>query len=297
MALTLHQLKIFETVSRHLSITKASKELRISQPSVYQLVKVLEASFEVKLYRKIGRRIELTREGISLQNDARDILIRVDKLTRKFGTNSFCEKTGSLTVGGSHAVSVSILLSLLAAFKKTHPLVQVTLRSGSSPFIENLILDANAEIGVVTNPSGSPDFKVEPYRKETVAAFVGAGHPLAKLNQLTLSDLAQAPLIIRRGRLAKTRQYLNQIEQKGFHLNILMECESAEAVKIATMKGMGVGIAYRDHVESEVQKREIKILKIPGLKRADAQSFVVYQKDKPLSPNAQAFLQLLKRLH
>jgi DNA-binding transcriptional LysR family regulator len=130
-----------------------------------------------------------------------------------------------------------------------------------------------------------------------VVAFVAAGHPLAKKQQLSLADVAQVPLIIRRGRLAKIRQYLDQIEKKGFQLNILMECESAEAVKIATMKGMGMGIAYRDHVELEVQKGEIKILKIPGVKRADAQSFVVYQKDRPLSPNAKDFLHLLKQIH
>jgi DNA-binding transcriptional LysR family regulator len=297
MPLTLHQLKVFEAVSRCLSITKASKELHVSQPSVFQQVKFLEASCGVKLYRKIGRRIELTREGSSFQNDAQDILLRVDKLTHKFGSNSITAKTGSLIIGGSHAVSISILVSLLAAFKKTHPLVQVTLRTGSSPRIEKFILNADVEIGVVTNPSGSPALKVEPYRKETVVAFVAAGHPLAKKTRLTLSDVAEAPLIIRRGRAAKTRQYLSQIEQKGLQLKILMECESAEAVKIATLKGMGVGIAYRDHVESEVRKGDVRIIKVPGLKHAGTQSFVVYQKDKPLSPSAQDFLQSLRPLH
>jgi LysR family hydrogen peroxide-inducible transcriptional activator len=295
--LTLHQLKVFETVARYLSITKASKELHVSQPSVFQQVKFLEDSCGVKLYRKIGRGIELTREGQSFQTDVGDILLRIDKLRQKFVDTEFRARPSSVTIGGSHAVSVSILLSIIAAFKKSHPQVRVTLRTGSSPRIERFILNSEIEIGVVTNPSGSAALSVEPYRKERVVAFVAAGHPLAKKKQLTLADAAQVPLIIRRGRLTKTRQHLNQIEQKGFQLNILMECESAEAVKIATMKGMGMGIAYRDHIDSEIRKGELKILKILGLKPANAQSFVVYQKDRPLSPNAQDFLELLKRLH
>ena len=295
--MTLHQLKVFETVARYLSITKASKELHVSQPSVFQQVKFLEDSCGVKLYKKIGRGIELTRNGQSFQTDVRDILLRIDTLREKFVDTEFRARSSSVIIGGSHAVSVSILLSIIAAFKKSHPQVRVTLRTGSSPRIERFILNSEIEIGVVTNPSGSAALSVEPYRKERVVAFVAAGYPLAKKKQLTLADAAQVPLIIRRGRLTKTRQHLNQIEQKGFQLNILMECESAEAVKIATMKGMGMGIAYRDHIDSEIRKGELKILKILGLKPANAQSFVVYQKDRPLSPNAQDFLELLKRLH
>ena len=288
--MTLHQLRVFETVARHRSITKASKELHVSQPSVFQQVKFLEDSCGVKLYRKIGRRIELTRDGQSFQTDVRDILLRIGKPREKFVDTEFRARSSSVIIGGSHAVSVSILLSIIAAFKKSHPQVRVTLRTGSSPRIERFILNSEIEIGVVTNPSGSAALSIEPYRKERVVAFVAAGHPLAKKKQLTLADAAQVPLIIRRGRLTKTRQHLNQIEQKGFQLNILMECESAEAVKIATMQGMGMGIAYRDHIDSEIRKGELKILKIPGLKPANAQSFVVYQRDKPLSPNARTFL-------
>ena len=295
--MTLHQLEVFETVAKYLSITRASKELHVSQPSVFQQVKFLEDFCGVKLYKKIGRRIELTREGQSFQTDVQEILSRINKLRQKFGNTSLAASAAPLVIGASHAVSVSILLSLLATFKKKNPEVQVTLRTASSPRIEGFVLNAEAEIGVVTNPSGSPAFEVTPYRKERVVAFVAPGHPLAQKTHLTLSDVAQAPLIIRRGRLAKTRQHLNQIEQKGYRLNILMECESAEAVKIAALKGMGMGIAYHDHIKSEVSKGELKIIKIPGLKPSNTQSFIIYKKEKSLSANAEDFLKLLKGIH
>ena len=63
--MTLHQLKIFQVVSHHRNITQASKQLRISQPSVFKQVKSLEESYKTKLYRKIGRGIELTEKGDS----------------------------------------------------------------------------------------------------------------------------------------------------------------------------------------------------------------------------------------
>jgi len=72
--MTLHQLRIFDVVSRHLNITKASVELHLSQPSVFQQVKALEQSCGFKLYGKVGRGIALTRAGERLCADAREIL-------------------------------------------------------------------------------------------------------------------------------------------------------------------------------------------------------------------------------
>jgi LysR family transcriptional regulator, glycine cleavage system transcriptional activator len=82
--MTLHQLKVFQAVSQHLNITKASKELRISQPSVFQQVKFLEDSYGTKLYRKTGRGIELTEEGRLFRLEVEEILRRVDSLEKKF---------------------------------------------------------------------------------------------------------------------------------------------------------------------------------------------------------------------
>ena len=61
--MTLNQLKVFDAVARYLSMTRASESLHISEPSVFQQVKSLEEACGARLYRKVGRQIELTREG------------------------------------------------------------------------------------------------------------------------------------------------------------------------------------------------------------------------------------------
>jgi DNA-binding transcriptional LysR family regulator len=296
MALTLHQLKVFETVSRCLSITKASKELHVSQPSVFQQVKFLEEYCGVKLYKKLGRGLGLTHEGMSLRINVLDILHRVDNLRPKFGATANIPFISLLTIGRSHGVSLTNLVRVVAAFKRTHPFVQLSLRTERSFQIEKLILKSEIEIGVVTDPSECPSLFIESYRKKPVVAFCASSYPLAKKRRLTLADLAQLSLIVRRGSLG-TRQYLNQIQEKGLKLNNIMEYESAEEVKIATMKALGVGIAFRGHIESELQTGDIKILKISGLRSVSAQSYIIFQRDRPLSTNAQDFLHQLKRLH
>ena len=108
--MTLHQLKIFQVVSQHRNITKASKELRISQPSVFQQVKSLEDSYKTKLYRKIGRGIELTEEGQLFQREVEEILRRVDSLEKKFRLQP-TPPAGRLMIGASHGPSASLIPS------------------------------------------------------------------------------------------------------------------------------------------------------------------------------------------
>ncbi len=86
--MTLHQLKIWTTITRRLSVTKAANELKIKQPSVSQEIKPLENEFGLKLYNVNGRGIDLTQAGRVVLKYAKRILSQVDslekELTRRF---------------------------------------------------------------------------------------------------------------------------------------------------------------------------------------------------------------------
>ena len=111
--------------------------------------------------------------------------------------------------------------------------------------------------------------------------------------ELSLAEVAQTPLIVKKGRRGRPSEFLKQIESQGFRLNILMECESGQAIKIAVLKGMGIGVLYRDQVESELEAGSLQALRIAGLKRINGKSFIVYRKGRPPSQNALDYLALL----
>jgi len=292
--MTLNQLKVFEAVSRYLNITRASEALHVSEPSVFQQVRSLEETFGIKLYRKIGRGIELTQEGLLFQADVREILLRIERLGRKSDFGPSLHTTELLVVGGTSGPSVSLLPSLAAVLKKNHPFAHITLRIDRSPVIESLVLKSQIEIGVITYPSNSPLLHVEPYRTEKFVAFASAKHPLSQKKKLTLADFARGPLIVREKAVgSNTWEILAQLERQGYKLNVFLECESAETVKIATMKGLGLGILWRDRLKAEIKRGDVKIVEIPELGKMEAQTFIVYHKERPLSPSAQDFLDLL----
>jgi DNA-binding transcriptional LysR family regulator len=286
-------------VSRHRNITKASKELRISQPSVFKQVKLLEESYKTKLYKKIGRGIELTEQGQLFEREVEEILRRIDSLEKNFRVRSAAPAAGRLMIGASHGLSASLIPSLLANFKKTHPLVQVTLRTKDSLGIERLLTESGGiELGVVTNLSRMADsarLHIEPCRAEEIVFFISTKHVPVKRKKLTLAELARLPLIVKQRSQSKTLDLLKQIEQQGFELNVFMECESAEAVKLAVMKNLGVGVLYRDHLKAEIRRGDLKVLSISDLKPTAIESFIIYNRNRPISPNAQEFLELLRK--
>jgi DNA-binding transcriptional LysR family regulator len=292
--MTLHQLRIFSAAAKHLSVTKAGWEVHISQPSTSQQLKLLEEECGVRLYKKNGQGIELTREGRLFFKEVEPILLQVEKLKRIFSLKLHESETRLLTVGGSHAPSASFLPRLASIFRETHPHTRLILRTDNSLLMEKLVQNSHVEIAVVTSHSGAPRLVYERCRQEELVIFASSKHPVAKRQQLTLAELACMPLVIfKRGKVGGGASILHQIEEQGFRLNIVMHCETAEAAKAAVKRRMGLGILYKDLVQPDIRRGDLKIIRVPGLEM-HIDSFIIYPKQKPLSSDAKDFLALLR---
>src|SRR4030095_3501433 len=106
--MTLHQLKIFESVARHLNVTKASQELHISQPAVSQQLKLLEQQCEARFVVRIGQGVELTERGRAFLDAIRPIVAQVGEVESTFKAKPNDKKSNLLTVGGSRSHSVTV---------------------------------------------------------------------------------------------------------------------------------------------------------------------------------------------
>ncbi len=288
--MTLHQLRIMITIAKHRNVTKASAELHISQPSVSQQIKLLEQEYGIKLYVKNGKGIEVTQEGQKFIESAEQVLLQVDKLEKN------CNG-GSLRVGGCYFAGVTLLPLALMAFKKTHPDVQLVLENDASAPIEELVLKSKVDIALIIKPSYDPSLVYEPYREEKLVAVVSANHPLAQRGELTLTELAEVPIVIKQ---AKTRpsimdQFCNELGRHGLTMSTALRVETPDAMKAAVKAGIGLGVFFREHVEHDIKQGGLKVIKIPGLKFDwNFRSYIIFHKKHSLSPHAKEFLNLLR---
>jgi DNA-binding transcriptional LysR family regulator len=286
--MTLHQLKIFECVARHLNITKASAALHISQPTVSQQLKLLEHEFGKKFLARLNQGVELTIEGREFLDAIRPLLADLENIAQKFKGKPDTYETVRLIVGGSQNLSCNVLPKLLMAFKERHPTVQSVLESDHSSTIEKRLLASELEIAVITSPSHFAKIVYEPYEEIELVAVCHPSNLLAR-KRLTLKELLECPLVLRGG--GTTERVL---VSSDYPMNVVLRCEASSAVETAVQLGMGVGVLYRHAVASGITSGSLRVLNVPELKEVRNKSFIIYQQGKALTPMAQKFLKMLQ---
>jgi DNA-binding transcriptional LysR family regulator len=118
--MNLDQLQVFLAVARHLHFSRAAEELFITQPAVSASVAKLESQYGVKLFHRIGRRVELTDAGRFLLGEGPRLLDGVDRLER--GLQEFNDlRRGVLSLGASFTVGNYWLPSRLTRFGERYP--------------------------------------------------------------------------------------------------------------------------------------------------------------------------------
>jgi DNA-binding transcriptional LysR family regulator len=287
--MTLHQLKIFYAVAEQLNITKASQEIRTSQPSVSKQMRLLERECGLKFYVKSGRGIRLTEEGRLFQLAVKPIVEQTEKLKTTFVDRAAEARAENLIVGSTPSPAGFFLPAVLKSFVQRHPTVHPTLRTGYPQAIEDMILSSEVELALTTTLPDHPQIVAEPIHAEEIVAVVSAKHPLAKKDKLNEVELAQAPFVMTaRGRISQ------EIEKLGLKLNVVVWCESVELQKAAVQAGLGVGLFYSGSAEAGLRERYFKVIQVPRLKEIDITCYIVYRKSITLSTNARDLLGLLR---
>jgi DNA-binding transcriptional LysR family regulator len=291
-SMTLHQLKILMAVAKYLNFRKAAEELHLSQPSLFVQFKNLESEYDLKLYKRNGRGIELTRAGKEFLTYAGEILAKVENLDEAFRRTHKGYDGGILRICSSYGPSIAFLPNLLAKFRMQHPNTRIAFLTDDSQAAERMVLDNEIDLGFITQPSSSPSIQYQHCREETIVAF---GSPKHLSNPpLTLFELSRTPLVLCTSRVLQheTEGLLKTLKDKIKTPNVVMQCDSPEGLKTAVKMGVGIGFLYWDAVEPEISRGELMFADLPELNlRAD--TVLAYRKDKPLNVHARDFLALL----
>ncbi|MGI0016362.1 MAG: LysR family transcriptional regulator, partial [Nitrososphaera sp.] len=292
--MNIRQLRILLTTAKHLNLTRAGEELRMSQPSVFQQLRLLGEEYGVKLYKNIGRGIEITAEGQEFLERAKTVLLEVEKLDHLFRKKSINDKGDSwrLRVGAVYGPAAIFLPSVLVEFKKIHPQVQFAFQTDASLEIERAVTNSQLDIGLITNPSRSTSLIYLPCRKEELVVFASPSHPLSNTGKLKLEEFVRAPLVIMRRVGYRPTRMEEHLKVTRSLENIVMFCDSPKAAKTAVMNGLGLGILYRDYVEADIRRGILKVIQVETLERF-IDSFIVYRNEKPLANGVKEFVTFL----
>ncbi|MEO7330748.1 MAG: LysR substrate-binding domain-containing protein [Minicystis sp.] len=253
------QLRAFHAVATAQSFTEAARALGVSQPAVSMQVRALEEAYGVELLARGRRGVAPTELGVALLEATRPIFAleaEAAELLRQAGALL----GGHLRVG---ADAPFLVVPLLAAFRKSHPQVALSLSLGNSSQVLRDLLDGRCEVAVLSDRADDRRLFAVAASKSRQVVVVAQGHPWAGKRGLRLRDLEGAPMVTREQGSATRRSFEAALRAAKVKPSIVMELGSREAVQEAVAAGLGAGVV----IEAELV-HDARLVALPLLDAA-----------------------------
>ena len=192
--LEIRHLRYFLAVAEAGSFSRAADRLRISQPTVSQQMRDLEAGMRVSLFQRRGKRILLTSAGLIFQEHARAILRQLENFLEELNREPG-QLRGALHLGIVPWLDVALVPQLLGLFAARHPNVNLTVTEISSDDIETALEEGRLDVGLGFLTHHSPNLRYELLSSDEFALIVPAGHPWWNRRMVHFSELHQQRLL------------------------------------------------------------------------------------------------------
>jgi DNA-binding transcriptional LysR family regulator len=238
MHYTLRQLEIFLATAHFGNLSRAANSLAMSQSAASGALKELETQFDVRLFDRAGKRLQLNDFGRALQPKAEELLERARELETAFGRH---HDAGPIRVGATLSIGNYLAVPLIERYMDDHPNSRVNLEVANTVTIADKVAHFELDVGLIEGDINNPELHITPWQQDELVVFCAPNHPFAKLKNLSDKHLKEARWIMR-----ETGSGTRQTFDRAMHdllpdLNIALALQHTEAIKRAVERGMGLG--------------------------------------------------------
>lgn len=283
----------FKTILEVGSFQKAADKLGYTQSTVTFQIKQLEEELALKLFEKIGRRMELTQAGKDIMPYINMILQGAEQISN-YG-KSLSEIFGSLKLAIPDSILIYNMQPFMQAFTHEAPNVQLIVNSIQSGEINPSIADGTADIGINCEKDSYPDSVVHKKLGKYKAVLVAS--PFANNNLLdfiTPHQRKPISLICNEPDGYYQLDMDKYLSEKDILLNPPMKVQSIEAVKRCVMNNLGIAVVPTYSIGEELKNGSLMPIKTK-LDEKTYDSFYIYHKNKWISPQMELALDLLEK--
>ena len=252
--------KIFESVARNESISKASEELFISQPAVSQSIKKLEESIGGELFNRTKYGVRLTTEGKAFYDYIKKGLDYIENGERIFSSLKNLN-IGTIRIGASSTITKNILIPYLKTFHKLYPNINIDIVNHLSNNLIPMLKNGTIDLAILNLPiQDTTDLIIQPFT--TVQdIFASSDEYMDTTKIYAINELKKYNLITQK-RPSNTRAFFdNFLKENNVKLTPSIEAVSSNIVCDLTKIGFGYSYLTREFVKDELEKGLIHELK------------------------------------
>jgi len=239
-----HQLQYAVAIARHgLSVTQAATALGTSQPAISRALKALERELGFELFVREGRAFSrVTPQGARVLEYAARALGEIESL-QAVAADLSQDHRGTLSIATTHTQARYVLPPVVQAFRERYPEVELHLHQGTSEQIAEMVATDRVQLAIATGSDALfPGLVLLPVYRWHRQVIVPRTHPLARVEKLTLKDLAQYPLVTYVFSFTGASSLHTVFARENLAPRVALTARDSDVIKTYVRLGLGVGI-------------------------------------------------------
>ncbi|WHH60121.1 LysR family transcriptional regulator [Petroclostridium sp. X23] len=188
------QLQYFQAICKNGSISKASKELHVSQPSITTSMKELEAEIGVNLFQRVNKRLDLTSEGEFFLKRVNQILDDINALMEEM--HDLVGKRNHIKLGIPLQVGAYFLPIIMNKFQEVYPEIELELIEGGAINTMKMVLEEQLDMAIAAIDVESDNIHWETLFQTEICFCISAENPIAKRECISLMEACKEPLVL-----------------------------------------------------------------------------------------------------
>ncbi|MDT8429788.1 MAG: LysR substrate-binding domain-containing protein [Pseudomonadales bacterium] len=288
MHYTLRQIEVFLATAHFENVTLAAQSLAMSQSAASSALKDLENRFDIQLFDRAGKRLQLNELGKSLRSRAEALLAQAREFERTLSRHS---DIGELKVGATLTIGNYLAVPIMAAFMSRHADSRVVLTVENTAGILQRVRNFELDIGLIEGELQDPSLEIIPWREDELILFCAPEHPLACQPCLSDEQLIAADWIVREAGSGTRQAFDRAMHGILPRLNLRLELQHTEAIKRAVEAGLGIACLSRITLQEAFSRGDLVPLQAPQRDWRRSFYFILH-KHKYRSAGVQSWLEL-----
>lgn len=283
-------LRSFYNTVKYKSISKAAKELHLSQPGLSMQIQNLENTLGVSLLNRSRRGVELTDEGKIVYDYADSILSLEDNML--ISLQNLSERNNIIKIGSCKSMGEYALPCTLYTFKQVYSDLNISMHIDSTFSIIKKIQDMTLNLGIIQESSVPNDLECKVILSDELVLVANKDYPH---NKISISDLYDLPIVMRDPDSA-TRVNLESILKKNGidinKLNVIFEFNSPEAIKQSVYSGKCLSFIPQITIHQELRNQSLKKVTVENL-NTKFNYYISYRKNHHFSNAEECFMKFI----
>ena len=260
MRYSLRQLEVFLATAHHQNITRAAAALAMSQSAASSALKELEQQFDIRLFDRVGKRLQLNELGRQLQPQAEALMAQARALQQDLDRHA---DAGPLQVGATLTIGNYLMVPLMARYMRAGGGARVALQVANTREIVERVAAFELDVGLIEGELLHESLQTSLWREDELVVFCAPDHPLARVATLSDQQLVAAAWILREPGSGTRQAFERALHGLLPHLRVALELQHTEAIKRAVEAGLGLGCLSRIALQEAFRHGTLVPLAVP----------------------------------